>query len=412
MKLKSASLALDPPHLSPAALRERLSTSAARMSVVVADDPDSLEEHLQAWEGLAAEALEPNPFYEAWVLLPALRSLAGSKDVRVVLIFAAERGEQILCGVFPLEKTARFKKLPVSNYRLWQHLYCGLCTPLVRSGYGRECLDAFLDWLATERDCTLMEFNLVSGAGPFQQLLYDRLLERNVPSLTCESFTRAMFTPMETADAYVRTVLSRQHRKDLRRRTRRLSELGRVEFDSLEPHGDISKWIEEYLELEAGGWKSATGGAFACNDADRGYFAAIARAAFERNRLTMLALRLDGKAIAMKCNFDSAPGSFAFRIAFDENYSFYSPGVMLEIENIRRLHEDSKIKWMDSCAIPGHQMIERLWLDRRPIQSTLIPAGGRTSKFVLSALPFIRSARRTVRRWRRRTSLRLPHPAS
>ena len=43
------------------------------MSVVVVDDLKSLEEHVAAWEDLAEQPLEPNPFYEAWMLMPADR---------------------------------------------------------------------------------------------------------------------------------------------------------------------------------------------------------------------------------------------------------------------------------------------------------------------------------------------------
>lgn len=367
-----------------------------RMTILEIADFDLLEDHLQAWEDLVDEALEPNTFYEPWMLMPALRSFTAGKDVRVVLVFAADRGESILCGVFPLENTPRYKGLPVTAFSLWQHIYCGLCTPLIRAGYGRECLDAFLDWVASEPGCALMEFNLVSGEGPFHELLNSCLTRRGSQSLVYEAFSRAMFRPAESADAYLRAALNRGHRKDLRRRTRRLSETGQLEYDALEPDGDIDAWVEEYLRLEASGWKGQ-GGAFACSDADKDYFAAIAKAAFEKRKLMMLAVRLDGKAIAMKCNFISAPGSFAYRIAFDESYAFYSPGVLLELENIRRLHNERSVEWMDSCATAEHPMIDRLWLDRRAIQSVLVQTGKKAGGLVISALPLIRSLNRKLR---------------
>lgn len=367
-----------------------------RTTVLEFADFGLLEDHIQAWEDLVDEALEPNTFYEPWMLMPALRSFTAGKDVRVVLVFAADRGESTLCGVFPLEKKPRYKGLPVTGFSLWQHTYCGLCTPLIRAGYENECLDAFLDWLASESGCALMEFNLVSGEGCFHELLNDCLTRRGSQSVVCETYSRALFRPMESADAYVRAALNRGHRKDLRRRTRRLSETGQLEYDALEPGGDIDAWVEEYLRLEASGWKGQ-GGAFACSDADKDYFATIARAAFEKRKLMMLAVRLDGKAIAMKCNFIAAPGSFAYRIAFDENYAFYSPGVLLELETIRRLHSETSVEWMDSCATPEHPMIDRLWLDRRAIQSVLVPTGKKAGEFVISALPLIRSLNRKLR---------------
>src|SRR5947209_4002365 len=57
------------------------------VSVVVLDDVAALERYAAAWDDLAAAAVEPNVFYESWMLLPALRLLAGGDKVLVVLVF-------------------------------------------------------------------------------------------------------------------------------------------------------------------------------------------------------------------------------------------------------------------------------------------------------------------------------------
>src|ERR1051325_3098874 len=144
-----------------------------KMSVVALTDFDHLEEYIPAWEGLAHAALEPNPFYEAWMLIPALRLLGRDKSLQLVLVFAENQarpeGPPVLCGLFPLERKPRYKGLPVSVLSLWKHSYCFLCTPLVRSDRARESLSAFFDWLASDSQGHLMEFNYVSGEGPFHQ---------------------------------------------------------------------------------------------------------------------------------------------------------------------------------------------------------------------------------------------------
>ena len=112
----------------------------------------------------------------------------------------------------------------------------------------------------------------------------------------------------------------------------------------------------------------------------------------------MLALHVDGRPIAHKLNFLSGPGSFAFKIAFDEEYARYSPGVLLEWENIRRLHAQSKVKWMDSCADPSHPMFDRLLADRRTIQDVVIGAGRPLGDWVVAATPLLRLLNRKLRR--------------
>ena len=390
MQSKSKTLTLD-------ATAQRPASASRTMTVVFIKNFEMLEDYIQAWEDLAADALVPNPFYEPWMLLPALAGLGKGSDVRVVLVLTVDQGAPILCGVFPLERTARYKGLPIAAFSLWRHIYCALCTPLIRRDCARECLDAFLDWLESERGCSLMDFNLVSGDGPFHKLLSDCLAARGRSGIVSECQNRAVLRARANADTYLNAGLRRDHRKDLRRKSRRLAELGTLEFDSLEFGGDVDTWIEEFLELEVSGWKGRNGGAFACNETSRNYFTTIAKAAFARDRMNLLALRLDGKPVAMKCNLTAMPGSFAFKIAFDESYAEYSPGVLLELENIKRFHAQSRVEWMDSCAVPDHSMICRLWLDRLEIQSVLLPTGI-AGKSVVAALPVIRSLNRKFRR--------------
>src|SRR2546428_11697453 len=147
----------------------------------------------------------------------------------------------------------------------------------------------------------------------------------------------------------------------IRRQERQLSAIGRLEWDAITPDDDVAAWIKEFLHLEAGGWKGREGSALASNEAERNYFEAIVTEAFRRGQLMMLALRLDGRPIAYKCDFPAGRGLFTFRIAFDENYARDSPGLLLEIENVRRLHARSQIEWAESCNDSFNFLFNRLW---------------------------------------------------
>src|SRR5437870_13415765 len=96
MQRKSKTLTLD-------AAFDRLASASRKMTVVVIENFEMLEDYIQAWEDLCVEALEPNPFYEPWMLLPALGGLAKRSDLRVVLILTVDRGGPVLWGVFPSE---------------------------------------------------------------------------------------------------------------------------------------------------------------------------------------------------------------------------------------------------------------------------------------------------------------------
>src|SRR3546814_17812199 len=69
----------------------------------------------------------------------------------------------------------------------------------------------------------------------------------------------------------------------------------------------------------------------------------------------------------MLVNFLMGRGGFSFKIAFDEAMSRFSPGVLIEIDNLRRVLNRDDLDWMDSCAAADHPMIDSLWGERRQI---------------------------------------------
>ena len=370
--------------------------AAGPASVVIVDDAPGLEPHVAAWDDLAAAALEPNVFYESWMLLPALREFGAGRDLRFALVFlpGAAGARHRLVGFFPLERRARHRNLPIGALTLWRHDYCFLCTPLLHAADAPAALAAFLDWaLLAPRDWSLLEIGHVAGEGPFQQILDRELERRGTRAVVGECFARALFRPAADGRAYLRAVLVRRRRKEYKRQANRLREKGRLELLELDASGDPVVWIERFLELEARGWKGRGGSALASEAASRRFFRTVALEAFRRRRLMMLGLFLDSRACALKCNFLAGQGAFAFKIAYDEAYRRYSPGLQLEIETIGRLHERPAIRWMDSCAAEGHSMINRLWADRRAIRTTLISAGGLAGRLGLE----IQAARRWLR---------------
>lgn len=375
------------------------------MSVMVVDQPEALQAYISAWDKLAAEALEPNVFYEPWMLLPAWRSFGMGRDIRVVLVFRADTSgsavSRILCGVFPIELERWYRELPVRVIRLWKHQYCFLGTPLIRADVASETLSAFFDWFVFDEDLpSLMGFRYIPGEGVFAQLFVDELNRRELLSFTEEYFTRALFRPTTNGKTYLENALSGKRRKELRRKANRLSEQGLLEYRELTPEGDVQAWIEDFLRLEASGWKGEDGGAMASTQTTRDFFVTVAVEAFRRNRLLMLALTLDGRPIAQYCHFVTAPGSFAFKIAYDEAYAVYSPGVQLMIEDIRRREKRPEIIWMDSCAVWNHIMANRLWTERRTIQTVLVATGRWPSDAVVSILPLRVWLRHRLVKWK------------
>lgn len=367
------------------------------MRITVLDHPAALAGHMAAWNDLAAGAIEPNVFHEPWMMLPAIDSFARGRELRYVLAYAERAADpSLLCGLFPVEHVTSYQGMPFRHARLWKHKHCFLGTPLVRATHARECLVAFLDWLAADpQGASAIKWGPIGADGPFFRALSDALVQGGRRSFVPYRFERAVMRSGAGGDAL--PALSHKGAKELRRQERRLAEAGPLEYAELESAEDAEQWIADFLELEARGWKGRKASALGSSEAGRLFFTRAARAAARRGRLMMLGLRLAGRWVALKCNFVSGEGAFAFKIAYDEDYARFSPGALLELENMRRFHAQPRLRWMDSCAEPDHFMANRLWRDRRALLELVTTTGRAAGDLMVASLPLVHWVARSLR---------------
>lgn len=323
---------------------------------------------------LAAHAGEPNMFGEAWFLAPALDYLRN--DRTVYLIEARADGGQ-LCGIMPLCISPNYGRMPIAHVTNWMHFQCFMGTPLVRKG------DEVAFWRAVilHLDGCDWPRGFISIAGLLEGGVSHSALAKAAQSLSrpcpvVHRFERAALIAETSAEAYLETNIRAKKRKELRRLSHRLAELGHVEFRVLDQADEINDWCDEFLRLESAGWKGERGSALGNTSDTSDFFREIIAGAFLHGKLDFQRLDLDGKVIAMLVNFKTPPGSWSFKIAYDEALARFSPGVLIELENIPRVIADPAIEWMDSCAVKNHPMINSLWGERRVIVQVSIPMSG------------------------------------
>ncbi|MCA9029776.1 MAG: GNAT family N-acetyltransferase [Planctomycetaceae bacterium] len=365
---------------------------------------ESLETYLDAWNDLAANALDANLFYEPAMLLPALTHVAAGHDVVIVLMFRSVQGQEApeLVALFPLERTSRHLGLPLKKMKLWEYDYCYLTTPLIRKGCGRESWIALFDWMKADSQAgAILEQRFFPGEGPVYQELVELVRRRGLLTFEIERATRSYFRRRTTADSYLEQSLSPSKRRDLNRKWRRLEELGAVDIRTLNNADDLPKWIDDFLRIEKSGWKGDGGTAIGCKPHGHAYFSDMCTRLFEEGRLNMIGLFLNDEPIAIRCSFLAAPGAFFFKPAYNEEYSKYSPGVHLEVELIRQLHDHSAVNWMDSCTSPDNVLLNKMWLDRRCVLEFQVATKGMVAPFLLGAVqPALRWINRSLGRYR------------
>jgi hypothetical protein len=380
-------------------VRETAMTTPVRVTVV--RSLEELETYSEAWDALAKNAIEPNLFYESWMVIPGARAFVGDGErFEAVVIHHGD----VMTGLFPLLRRRVHRLVPIERVRLFDHLFSCLCIPLVHAAHGEAVIDAFLDWLGSSGGPQFADLARIGGDGPFFALLVDAFNRRGTSVQTVGQYTRAMIRRPDDVEEYLKTVLSSKTRGKLRRYEKQLAEGGAIEITALAADGDFDAQIEEFLALEASGWKGQEKSAMNGAEEQRGFFIATMREAHRRGRLELMAFRVGGRAVAMKCNLWDTPGSYTYKTAFDEKYAKQSPGLLLELESIRRLHPRRSTAYMDSAGSPKNPMYDRLWTSRRPMLSVLVGSGA-PSGLAVSLLPVARWAKRTLRDLRGRPAV-------
>lgn len=360
---------------------------------------EDLVHESSCWDELAGAALEPNVFYTSFAVLAAMRHLTPSGEPEFLIVrgidSTAPKAAAVWCGFFPFMKSPRYQYIPANTLRFLKHDYCFLCAPLIRKDCAKETLRALTDWLDNAR-LSILEWTDQPGDGRYAELLTECFHARGNQPWLSGSHVRALLRSASNEETYIRTNLSGGRVKELRRLERRLADLGEVQYICAADPQSLAPWIDEFLQLEHAGWKGVEQTAIASREAHRRFFLEFAQEAARRGQLRILVLLLDGRPIAMKCNILAFPGSFAFKITYAEEFAKYSPGQLLEVDNIRRVHAETGIEWMDSCADPMHPMIDSLWGQRRTIQTWVSPVG-RWGRFVVAVLPLLRWLKRSAR---------------
>jgi CelD/BcsL family acetyltransferase involved in cellulose biosynthesis len=353
---------------------EAISDASAPINVRIALPGDIDDALITAWAQLARVASEPNTFAEHWFVSAALNHLSDARDIRLCQVWA---GDTQLIGIIPLTIYGRYGRMPARHVSNWAHYQSFMGTPLIERGFEQEFWKALIialddsNWAAGFLSLTGLEED-----GPVHRGLIAAAVKLGREAPTVHRFTRAILASEADAETYLTANVRGKKRKELRRLANRLAELGTVRFSILEDAAELPDWCKTFLALEAAGWKGHDGAALANTPATTAFFHACMAGAYTAERLEFQRLDLDGRAIAMLINFRTPPGSWSFKIAYDENLARFSPGILIELENLPRVLDDRQIDWMDSCAVADHPMINSLWAERRAIIQVSLPLSG------------------------------------
>lgn len=322
---------------------------------------------------LSNRAIEPNVFFTSRFLAPAMPRLE-DREIRLAIIRdeTDARSRLRLLMPFSVERPGFAIGAPI--IRAWSNHFGPLGTPLVDAEGAGEVMDHFLEVLGRDemRLPSVLVLPDVRLNGPFAQMARAIAMSRNLPVDITGEHARPMLESLLDGEAYLKNSIKSSHMREMRRQWGHLEKLGRVSYEVARQPQDIRLRMEEFLLLEASGWKGKKRTAML---SDR------LRAAFAREAVNNLAeidaarihtIDLDGKAIASMIVLLMNGDAYTWKTAFNEEFSRYSPGKILTAQITDWHLDDANIVRTDSCAIPDHPIMSRLWQEREAMGTLLI----------------------------------------
>lgn len=142
--------------------------------------------------------------------------------------------------------------------------------------------------------------------------------------------------PIRSYDDLLKS-LKAKFRQNLNRARRMIASLDGAEFSVVTEVDEVVRTFEEFIELEASGWKGGKGeprgdiispAAIALNTKKRRFYQSAIRAFALRREVEIFCLRVEGKLIGAEIWLVLGETCFAMKSAYDEDFSRMSPGVM------------------------------------------------------------------------------------
>ncbi|QND68561.1 GNAT family N-acetyltransferase [Mesorhizobium loti] len=355
---------------------------------------------------LCARTVEPNVFFNPRFLAPAMPRLE-DREVRLAVIRDGDEYRNRLRLLVPFSVERPVVPLGVPVMRTWSSPFGPLGTPLVDRDDPVGVVEDFFSMLSRPHLKLPKVFVLadVRLDGPVASLLATVAETRGLMLVTTGQTQRPALESELDGDDYLKASLRSHHYREFRRLKRRLGDLGKLEHVVARGPEDIRHAIEGFLTLEAAGWKGRERTAMAI-DRFRAAFAreAVHRLA-EQDMCRIHSLTLDGRTIACLIVFVEAGVAYTWKTAYDETLASYSPGTLLMIEVTRQHLDDPNIMMTDSCAVPDHPVMSRLWAERKPMGTLVIgltPDADRLTRQAASQLHLYRETRNMARLLRNR----------
>ncbi len=163
-----------------------------------------------------------------------------------------------------------------------------------------------------------------------------------------------------TYDEYMKKNFSSNFRNRIRRMEKRLKKLGNHRYEIFEDGKNLDRILEKIFLVEKKSWKGRQkSGIFSTYKKRRFYFNIIKNMAIEKKLLIHLQW-LEDILISYRIGFKANRKYYDYNLAFDPDFSKYSPG-LLSLNNLLQYLYENEFKIFD--FLKGGEKYKRMWTD-------------------------------------------------
>jgi CelD/BcsL family acetyltransferase involved in cellulose biosynthesis len=357
-----------------------------------------------AWERLSRIASGDSIFAASWFVQSVLAHFDPDQNYRLLIVDHAE-GEWL--GVLPLASMSHLGRIPFRHFKNLLNANQFIGVPLVRPGDEARFWQTLLDMLDSVR--------LGSNGVRIAEMPDDHRVTQALKAVCADTRRsievigqkqRAAWRQQRETDTPTRLDPKRQRRlAALERQLGR--QHGPVILESVQDQRELDLWVREFLTLEQAGWKGRNRSAVASDPRSASHFRHVAHMGFAAGHFRALTLRAGTRPIAMTSYFIEGCHGFGFKMAFDESYARFAPGILLKRMLMARYSGNAGL-YFDSCSEADAAMINQLWPDRRMLSDIVVATGNRADHGRFAAAMSARKIWHLAKFWRKIAALASP----
>ena len=326
------------------------------------------QEIIAQWSELEKRALTSNAYLSPSFIIPAIKYLTPDSSIVIIIVSDVTDNNSVILGVGVFEIIKPTLRYPFTYLRTYRSEHSFIGGMLLDDKKYREVLYNILTYLKNEKKYSALQFSDVSL---FTELSdsNNELCKKSIHWFNFENIDRLILIPKNSGIEYLEKNMSKRSYKNIKRKKRKLNELGDVEWVLISKNNITSKNSETFLKLERSGWKGDVGSTLSKSSESEMFFKEMISNFKKYNDIFFTEIKLNGKSIASTCNLISGNVGFAFKLAWDANYSKYSIGVLNEVDLVSHAPELlGHLDYIDGGTNKG-SFLEKLWLDKHTLHS-------------------------------------------